>query len=68
MISVCNPKFQVVNHPPIKTHLTSTLLDMVSKERRGEIVDRCVIKLVHKAREALNHNLPDQNLCAAECA
>ena len=42
VISLCNMKFQVVNHPPIKTHLTSTLLDMVSKERRGEIVDRCV--------------------------
>ena len=37
---------QVVNHPAIKTHLTSTLLDMVSKERRGEIVDRSVVKIV----------------------
>lgn len=34
----------VVNHPAIKTHLTSTLLDMVSKERRGEIVDRGAVK------------------------
>lgn len=34
----------VVNHNPIKTHLTSTLLDMVSKERRGEIVDRGSVK------------------------
>jgi len=30
----------VVHHPVIREKLTSTLLDMVAKERRGEVVDR----------------------------
>lgn len=36
----------VVHHVPIKNHLTSTLLDMVAKERRGEIVDRGAVKSI----------------------
>lgn len=31
---------QVVRHPTIRDHLRLTLLDMVAKERRGEVVDR----------------------------
>ena len=31
---------QVVRHPTIRDHLRATLLDMVAKERRGEVVDR----------------------------
>ncbi|GFR57443.1 cullin-3 [Elysia marginata] len=31
---------QVVRYPSIRDHLRSTLLDMVAKERRGEVVDR----------------------------
>ena len=31
---------QVVRHPIIRDHLRQTLLDMVAKERRGEVVDR----------------------------
>lgn len=31
---------QVVRHPSIRDHLRSTLLEMVAKERRGEVVDR----------------------------
>lgn len=31
---------QVVRHPSIRDHLRSTLLEMVSKERKGEVVDR----------------------------
>ena len=31
---------QVVRHPGIRNHLKDTLLDMVAKERRGEVVDR----------------------------
>lgn len=33
---------QVVRHPIIREHLRTTLLEMVSKERKGEIVDRLV--------------------------
>lgn len=35
---------QVVRHPTIRDHLRSTLLDMVAKERRGEVVDRGAVK------------------------
>ena len=31
---------QVVRSPKIRVHLKTTLLDMVARERRGEIVDR----------------------------
>ena len=31
---------QVVRNPVIRNHLRDTLLDMVAKERRGEVVDR----------------------------
>lgn len=31
---------KVVRHPMIRDHLRSTLLEMVAKERRGEVVDR----------------------------
>jgi cullin 3 len=34
----------VVRYPPIKDHLRQTLLDMVHKERRGELTDRMAIK------------------------
>lgn len=33
---------QVVQHPSIRDHLRSTLLEMVAKERRGEEVDKYV--------------------------
>lgn len=35
---------QVVRHPTIRDHLRATLLDMVAKERRGEVVDRMAVK------------------------
>lgn len=35
---------QVVRHPIIREHLRTTLLEMVSKERKGEIVDRGAVK------------------------
>lgn len=35
---------QVVRHPSIRDHLRSTLLEMVAKERRGEVVDRGAVK------------------------
>ena len=31
---------QVVRYPIIRDHLRQTLLEMVAKERRGEVVDR----------------------------
>lgn len=31
---------EVVRHPSICDHLRHTLLEMVAKERRGEVVDR----------------------------
>ncbi|RNA24751.1 cullin-3 isoform X1 [Brachionus plicatilis] len=34
----------LVRHPLIKDHLRNTLLDMVNKERRGELTDRSAIK------------------------
>jgi cullin 3 len=34
----------VVRHPQIKDHLRQTLLEMVHKERRGELTDRSAIK------------------------
>lgn len=34
----------VVRYPPVKDHLRQTLLDMVHKERRGELTDRMAIK------------------------
>lgn len=34
----------VVRHPTIKDHLRQTLLEMVHKERRGELTDRSAIK------------------------
>lgn len=34
----------VVHHPVIREKLISTLLDMVGKERRGEVVDRGAVK------------------------
>ncbi len=34
----------VVRHPHIKDHIRQTLLDMVHKERRGELTDRSAIK------------------------
>ena len=33
---------QVVRYPIIRDHLRQTLLEMVAKERRGEVVDRYV--------------------------
>ena len=33
---------EVVRHPSICDHLRHTLLEMVAKERRGEVVDRYV--------------------------
>ena len=33
---------QVVRNPIIRDHLRQTLLEMVAKERRGEVVDRYV--------------------------
>ncbi|XP_055868404.1 cullin-3-B-like [Biomphalaria glabrata] len=35
---------KVVRHSSIRDHLRSTLLDMVAKERRGEVVDRGAVK------------------------
>jgi len=35
---------QVVRFPVIRDHLRQTLLDMVAKERRGEVVDRGAVK------------------------
>lgn len=35
---------QVVRHPTIRDHLRTTLLEMVAKERRGEVVDRGAVK------------------------
>ncbi|XP_059164141.1 cullin-3-B-like [Physella acuta] len=35
---------QVVRHPSIRDHLRSTLLEMVAKERKGEVVDRGAVK------------------------
>lgn len=34
---------EVVHHSLVKEHLKTTLLAMVAQERRGEIVDRCVV-------------------------
>ena len=34
---------QVVRYPIIRDHLRQTLLEMVAKERRGEVVDRYVL-------------------------
>lgn len=35
---------QIVRNPVIRDHLRQTLLDMVMKERRGEVVDRGAVK------------------------
>uniref|UniRef100_X2AMG5 Cullin family profile domain-containing protein n=1 Tax=Capitella teleta TaxID=283909 RepID=X2AMG5_CAPTE len=35
---------KVVRYPVIRSHLRDTLLDMVAKERRGEVVDRGAVK------------------------
>ncbi|KAK2147864.1 hypothetical protein NP493_3361g00004 [Ridgeia piscesae] len=35
---------QVVRNPVIRNHLRETLLEMVAKERRGEVVDRGSVK------------------------
>lgn len=35
---------QVVRHPTIRDHLRTTLLEMVARERRGEVVDRGAVK------------------------
>lgn len=35
---------QIIRYPPIHSHLTETLLSMVAKERRGEVVDRGAVK------------------------
>ncbi|XP_074657662.1 cullin-3-A-like [Tubulanus polymorphus] len=35
---------QVVRYPVIRDHLQTTLLEMVAKERRGEVVDRGAVK------------------------
>ncbi|KAK6167056.1 hypothetical protein SNE40_021164 [Patella caerulea] len=35
---------QVVRNPVIRDHLRTTLLEMVAKERRGEVVDRGAVK------------------------
>ena len=35
---------QVVRYHSIRDHLRSTLLDMVAKERKGEVVDRYVVQ------------------------
>ena len=37
---------QVVRQPTIRDHMRATLLDMVSKERRGEVVDRYFVMSV----------------------
>jgi cullin 3 len=36
--------FQVVRYGCIRDHLRETLLDMVMRERKGEVVDRIAIK------------------------
>ncbi|XP_041357096.1 cullin-3-like [Gigantopelta aegis] len=35
---------KVVRHPVIRDHLKTTLLEMVAKERKGEVVDRGAVK------------------------
>ncbi|XP_067668531.1 cullin-3-A-like isoform X2 [Haliotis asinina] len=35
---------QVVRHPIIRDHLKATLLEMVARERKGEVVDRGAVK------------------------
>lgn len=35
---------QVVRHRSIRDHLMQTLLEMVARERRGEVVDRGAVK------------------------
>jgi len=37
-------KIKVVRYGGIRDHLRDTLLDMVMRERRGEVVDRLAIK------------------------
>ncbi len=34
----------IIRHPQIRDHLKQTLLDMIGKERRGELTDRMAIK------------------------
>ncbi len=34
----------VVRYPQIRDHLRQTLLEMIAKERRGEVTDRSAIK------------------------
>ena len=36
----------IIHHQLIRERLTTTLLDMVAKERRGELVDRSAAALV----------------------
>lgn len=33
---------QIIRFPLVHAHLRDTLLTMVAKERKGEVVDRCV--------------------------
>jgi cullin 3 len=42
--------FQVVRHEAIKTHLRETLLDLILKERRGEMIDRPAFKNACKVK------------------
>lgn len=37
---------QVVRYGCIRDHLRQTLLDMIARERKGEVVDRCVRTLL----------------------
>jgi cullin 3 len=34
----------IVRYPPIRDHLRQTLLDMVAKERRGELIEKSAVK------------------------
>jgi len=33
----------IIRHPATHSHLRETLLSMVARERRGEVVDRCIL-------------------------
>jgi len=43
-LGVATFRDQVVRHTDIRTHLRKTLLDMVARERRNEVVDRQAVK------------------------
>ena len=48
---------QIVRHPVIRDHLRQTLLDMVMKERRGEVVDRYVLLIVVRDPSCILYSL-----------